>query len=440
MSHGARERTKWRRGSLGRRPVARACGVLLLAGALCPTIALAGPDTIAVVQGETLSGGGSNRIASRSADRGKVLKVSSGWPASTRFSVDERGYKLLVRGAGDVCDGAPVLELLIDGEIVLSGAFRDKSWRLAIEELDLDEGEHRLSARLSNPYRRAGCRRAVYLDVVYLERDPSEPSARPTSVSGEPMPRGDLPGWRQIFVDDFDRDVALGSFPQAVADKWGAYPYSWRDTKGQRTSDPEVGGWYHPGKTVSIADGKMDIWLHSERLDGADKRLVAAPQPRIHGANTSARKGQLYGRYAIRFRADLVKGYKTAWLLWPDSGVWPRDGEIDFPEGNLTGGISGYMHWQGATRGNQQYYALSGASFHDWHTAVIEWGPDKVSFYLDGELMTNASGNLSQWTTRVPDTPMHWVIQTETRLDAVQPTTADEGHVEIDWVAVWERR
>ena len=85
MSHGARERTKWRRGSLGRRPVARACGVLLLAGALCPTIALAGPDTIAVVQGETLSGGGSNRIASRSADRGKVLKVSSGWPASHPF-------------------------------------------------------------------------------------------------------------------------------------------------------------------------------------------------------------------------------------------------------------------------------------------------------------------------------------------------------------------
>jgi len=35
---------------------------------------------------------------------------------------------------------------------------------------------------------------------------------------------------------------------------------------------------------------------------------------------------------------------------------------------------------------------------------------------------------------------MHWVIQTETGLDNIQPTTADQGHVEIDWVAVWEKQ
>jgi len=42
--------------------------------------------------------------------------------------------------------------------------------------------------------------------------------------------------------------------------------------------------------------------------------------------------GLLYGRYAIHFKADPVPGYKTSWLLWPDSEKWPQDGEIDFPE------------------------------------------------------------------------------------------------------------
>ena len=41
-----------------------------------------------------------------------------------------------------------------------------------------------------------------------------------------------------------------------------------------------------------------------------------------------------------------MDGYKVAWLLWPKSGVWPRDGEIDFPEADLIGTISAFMHRQ----------------------------------------------------------------------------------------------
>src|SRR5690242_12804522 len=41
--------------------------------------------------------------------------------------------------------------------------------------------------------------------------------------SGQPMPVGDLPGWHQIFTDNFAANVPLGSFPAAVASKWTAY-------------------------------------------------------------------------------------------------------------------------------------------------------------------------------------------------------------------------
>jgi beta-glucanase (GH16 family) len=228
------------------------------------------------------------------------------------------------------------------------------------------------------------------------------------------MPSTDLPGWRLIFTDDFNTPVARGDFPAAVSQTWGAYPSPWRDTSQLGVYSPDI---------VTIHDSILDIHLHT--ADGVPK--VAAPVPRISGGDG---RHQLYGRYAVRFRADPVPGYKTAWLLWPKSGVWPRDGEIDFPEGDLTGTISAFMHRQGASAGNDQVAYRTGARFDSWHTAVIEWTPAGCEFFLDGKSIGRA-------TERIPETAMRWVIQTETALDGGAPAADAEGHVYLDWVAVW---
>jgi hypothetical protein len=34
---------------------------------------------------------------------------------------------------------------------------------------------------------------------------------------------------------------------------------------------------------------------------------------------------------------------------------------------------------------------------------------------------------------------MHWVLQTETRLNGGPPPAGANGHVQIDWVAAWRR-
>ena len=178
---------------------------------------------------------------------------------------------------------------------------------------------------------------------------------------------------------------------------------------------------YAPEKTVSIANSMMDIWLHTE--NGVP--LVAAPVPRLSGGSD-----QLYGRYAVRFRADPIDGYKTAWLLWPQSNVWPRDGEIDFPEGELDGTIHAFMHRMNATHGGDQDAFPTSKGFNAWHTAVIEWTPSSVTFILDGTVIGRS-------TSRIPSTPMHWVLQTETSLSSVYPAPSIQGHVQIDWVAAW---
>jgi Glycosyl hydrolases family 16 len=246
---------------------------------------------------------------------------------------------------------------------------------------------------------------------------PPPPPPEPPSPSGEPMPVGDLAGWRQIFTDDFNTPVALGRFPAAVSSRWSAYPSTAHDTSGS--------GVYHSEKVLSVGGGILNMFIHTE----GGKHLVAAPIPKL---TATANHGQLYGRYAVRFRADPLPGYKTAWLLWPDSGRWPRDGEIDFPEANLNDTITGYVHHQGASSSSDQDRFPTSAGYAAWHTAVIEWTPGKVVFLLDGQLV-------GQTTTRVPSTAMHWVLQTETALSGPAPSASTQGNVQIDWVAAWAR-
>ncbi|MFL5839187.1 MAG: family 16 glycosylhydrolase [Thermoleophilaceae bacterium] len=234
--------------------------------------------------------------------------------------------------------------------------------------------------------------------------------------SGQAAPTGDMPGWRQVFVDDFPYNVPLGNFPGGTNGKWDAYPDGWSDTSRH--------GTYNCTKVCSVHDGMLDMWVHTE--NGA--HYVAVPFPKIPGA--TAGDGMLYGRYAVRFRSDPIPGYKTAWLLWPDSNVWPRDGEVDFPEGDLDGTISAFMHRQGATSGGDQDAFSSQATYAPWHTAVIEWTPSSIKFLLDGQTVgTSTSG--------IPNTPMHWVLQTESALDGSTPSDSAAGHVQVDWAAVY---
>ena len=249
---------------------------------------------------------------------------------------------------------------------------------------------------------------------------PSSPAASPTGRSVPPSvaPSASLPppidGWTLIFHDTFDQPVASGDFPAVVRDRWDAYPSPWRDTSGRGMYAPEI---------VSMHDSMMDI--HLRTVDGVAQ--VAAPMPVLPVGDG---KHQLYGRYEVRFRADALPGFKTAWLLWPASGVWPRDGEIDFPEGALDGSFSAFLHHQGAADGGDQAIFPADATYDRWHTAVIEWGPGVCEFLLDGR-------SIGRSTVRVPNTPMRWVLQTETALRGPGPAPDVEGHVLVDWVTVW---
>jgi len=214
--------------------------------------------------------------------------------------------------------------------------------------------------------------------------------------------------WRQVFREDFQAGAAAGEFESRYSEKWGVYPDGWRSTNSA--------GTYHPSRTVSVHDGVADIWVGETEFGPSSAALV----PRL------PTYGQLYGKYSVRFRADPVPGYKVAFLLWPDSEVWPDDGEIDFPEGNLGGSISAFAH-HASSSGSQEQFPTD-QDFGRWHVATTEWEPGHLRFYLDEAL-------IGESVTKVPATSMHWVLQTEV---ADQPPPAGaQGHIYIDSVRAW---
>ena len=246
------------------------------------------------------------------------------------------------------------------------------------------------------------------------------PTAPPTTTPAPPAtgalattaaPRGDLPGWKQVFAEDFTTPAATGSFPGT------AYGTRWTRYDGFKDTDKR--GLYAPAKVLSVHDGALDMHLRTE--NGVP--LVAAPVPLVDGKWFS----QKYGRYSVRFKADPVPGYKTAWLLWPQSNDW-NQGEIDFPEGGLDGTIHAFNHCVGNPTANC-FATDTGARYTEWHTATIEWTPTGVTFFLDGR-------NLGTSATS-PSAAMQWVLQTET--SGSGPAAGASGHVLVDWAVMYSR-
>ena len=227
-------------------------------------------------------------------------------------------------------------------------------------------------------------------------------------TSGQAMPVGDLDGWTQVFADDFDNTVPNGSFP-------GPYRGSWETYDG--FSDTSRLGTYREDG-VSTADGKLALDVANQ--EGSVTSAAVVP---LVGGEWG---GQVNGRFSVRMRADSGPGFYAAFLLWSDDNDWDQ-GEINFPEGDLTGTARAYNHTLGDPSLNS-FAADTGLSFQDWHTYTIEWRPDRIDYLIDDQV----------WKTTYDDIPvskLHWVMQIETTGD--MPPVGSAGRVEVDWATVY---
>lgn len=264
--------------------------------------------------------------------------------------------------------------------------------------------------------------------VFYL--DDAEFTAASTSPSGQAMPVGDLPGWRQVFAEDFTVAAPTGSWgascaqdPQAAnkivytgsgGTKWRTYPDCYTDTYDKRP--------YRSDQVLSTHDGVLDFSLRN--VDGIP--AGANPSPVVDGAANS--QYQTYGRYSARFRVDStsLSEYYIAWLLWPPNDGQYECAESDFPEMGLTAHtVTAFAHY-GCAGAQDQFTAP--IDLTQWHTVTQEWAPGIRRYYLDGTLI--GTSTRAVWSQQ-----QRFQLQTETRGNGTHA-----GHLTVDWVVVYVYR
>jgi len=235
-------------------------------------------------------------------------------------------------------------------------------------------------------------------------------AAAPTNASA--MPVGNLPNWTQNYSEDFTTAAARGSVDAVYGSPMAGYN-GFSDTSGH--------GTYDPGSVLSVSNGALDYYLHTEN-----------GRPRVAAPVLNNYAGQTYGRYSVRFRSDKLPGYKIAFLLWPETDDW-NEGEIDWPEGNLgdrmspASAIKG-SYSNGSVKFDPPNRVYSATDSTGWHIATTEWTPGGVQWFWDGQLV----GSTTQ-PAGVPDTDFRWVLQAETALDGSTPSADTAGHLQVDW-------
>ena len=227
------------------------------------------------------------------------------------------------------------------------------------------------------------------------------------------MPVGDLPGWHQVFADDFTGTKLNTS-------NWYAYA-------GQPGGDPA--GWWAPSHVV-VSNCVLTLKGYHD----------AAAKPGVFvtgGIGMTDPHAQTYGTYLVRMRADKGDGISAIALLWPQANVWPP--EVDFYEDGGGGRTSMSATLHCGSNGNdtcQVQKDLTGYDFSHWHTLGVAWTPGKLVYTIDG----------TPWATvtdsRVPSIPMVLDLQSQslqcsqqtTCLDASTPTEVD---MQVAWIVAY---
>lgn len=238
--------------------------------------------------------------------------------------------------------------------------------------------------------------------------------------------------WNLVWSDEFDGT----GLPDAS--KW--------------SYDVGGGGWGNSESQFYTGER-----TENARQEGGNLVITARRETWENRSYTSARlvtrgKGDwLYGR--VEVRALLPKGrgmWPAIWMLPTDwaYGDWPKSGELDLMENvgydpdRIHSNIhtQAYNHSIGTNKGNNR---LVSAPSENWHVYRLDWYPDRVEYYIDGEVLftfRNEGTGSAAWPF---DKRFHLILNiavggswggTQGIDDAIFPQA-----MKVDWVRVYQQ-
>lgn len=179
--------------------------------------------------------------------------------------------------------------------------------------------------------------------------------------------------YQLVWSDEFDYEGP----PDDT--KWGY------DTGGSGWGNNEL-QYYTEGDNVKVTDGRLIIEARKEKygeMDYTSTRLI------------SKGKGDwLYGKIEVSAKLPRGRGtWPAIWMLPTDwaYGSWPNSGEIDIMEhvgydmNKVLGTVhtKAYYHSIGTQKSGSRILEKVDELYHVY---AIEWLPDKIKFFMDGEL------------------------------------------------------
>jgi len=238
----------------------------------------------------------------------------------------------------------------------------------------------------------------VSLTPIVAGRDAQQPGPAPSSAS--------KPGWVLTWNDEFN--APNGSPPDPA--KWEV------ESGGNGWGNDELQYYTTRSRNVRQENGKLVIEAIKEKFTGPDGVQRNYTSARIQ---TKGRFSQRYGRFEARIRIPSGQGVWPAFSLLGDSFPsvgWPACGEIDIMEnvGNEPAVIHGSMHGPGYSGSTPltAAYKLSRGRFSDRpHVFAVEWEPQTVRFFVDGEVYaTKTPADIPPGTRWVFDHPFFLVL------------------------------
>lgn len=205
---------------------------------------------------------------------------------------------------------------------------------------------------------------------------------------------------------------------------------------------PDRNKWWIAGRDVGACwpghDGNGRRCDKNTRVYGGVLRQVG--EANGDSGWIASRFGQRYGRWESRVRSlptspSNGRPYHPVLILWPDSNHWPHDGEYDYLE-NLAPGedcAEARIHYPGSPA-QFEFAQKCGVDLSQWHNIAIEWTPDHVKGFIDGEEWFSFSGGANSTRNVIQSAPsMHQTIQ----LDNFYGGSMQTAIFEVDWTRAY---
>lgn len=203
-------------------------------------------------------------------------------------------------------------------------------------------------------------------------------------------------GFKLTFHDEFDSetlDLTKWGYQVGTQDYYqGAYGAAyWGNSELQ---------YYTDGGNVSVSDGTLKITARKE--NAGDREYTSS---RIV---TRDNFSQTYGYFEARIKLPSGSGMWPAFWMMPqptanngtnnEYGGWAACGEIDIMEnrGRVLDRIDTTIHYGGPWPNNK----LTGSSVKldtpvtEWHTYALEWTHEKISWFVDGNIVYTVSSDV----------------------------------------------